>query len=193
MRGRARALAGAFLVLAFAGTAAGSQALDGRVVSIEDGDTVTILDAGNVQHRVRLAGIDAPERGQQGAQRSRESLAALVYEQPVRVASHKRDPYGRIVGTLWVAPPGAPCRGRPECPATLDAGLAQLQAGRAWWFRRYAAEQRVEERASYEAAERDARARRIGLWRSGTAVPPWEWRRETGRRQPAAPAERITR
>lgn len=155
------------------------QSLEGRVVSVEDGDTVTVLDAGRVQHRVRVAGIDAPERGQPGGVRSKESLAAMVFDQPVRVQWHKRDPYGRLVGTLWVAPQEADCRGRPECPTTLDAGLAQLRLGRAWWFRRYAAEQPPDERERYESAEAQARQMKLGLWRDGSAVAPWEWRQRT--------------
>jgi len=157
--------------------------LEGRVVSVEDGDTVTVLDASRVQHRIRLAGIDAPERGQPGAVRSKTSLAAVVFEQPVRVEWSKRDTYGRVVGTVWVAPPDAECRGRPECTASFDAGLAQLEQGRAWWFRRYAAEQPPAQRARYEAAETLAREKRLGLWRDGSAVPPWEWRQRQRARQ----------
>ena len=59
---------------------------------------------------------------------------------------------------------------------TLDVGLAQITTGRAWWFRKYADEQSPEDRARYEFAEQEARAKRVGLWRDGTAVPPWEWR-----------------
>ena len=168
------ALPGGFL--AASAHALEPHSLEGRVVSVEDGDTVTVLDAGKVQHRVRLAGIDAPERGQPGGVRSKDSLAEMVFEQPVRVQWHKRDPYGRLVGTLWVAPQEAQCRGRPECPTTLDAGLAQLRLGRAWWFRRYAAEQPPDERERYESEEAQARQAKLGLWRDGGAVAPWEWR-----------------
>ena len=59
---------------------------------------------------------------------------------------------------------------------TRDAGLAQVMMGRAWWFRKYADEQSPEDRARYEFAEQEARAKKGGLWRDGTAVPPWEWR-----------------
>jgi len=165
--------------LAATAHAAEPKSLEGRVVGIADGDTVTVLDASKAQHRMRLAGIDAPERGQPGGLRSKESLAAIVFDQPVRVQWHKRDPYGRLVGTLWVAPQEAECRGRPECPTTLDAGLAQLTLGRAWWFRRYADEQPPDERERYESAEAHARERKLGLWRDGVAVPPWEWRERT--------------
>jgi len=59
---------------------------------------------------------------------------------------------------------------------TRDAGLAQVMMGRAWWFRKYADEQSPEDPACYEFAEQEARAKKAGLWRDGTAVPPWEWR-----------------
>ena len=149
--------------------------LSGRVVAIADGDTITVLDARKTQHRIRLAGIDAPERGQPGGQRSKESLSALVYDQPVRVESNKRDRFDRIVGKVRVAFPDSPCRGKPDCPMTLDAGLAQITMGCAWWLRKYADEQSPEDRARYEFAEQEARAKKAGLWRDGTAVPPWEW------------------
>ena len=158
---------------------AGAQAhsvLTGRLIGIADGDTITVLDASKTQHRIRIAGIDAPERGQAGGQRSKESLSALVYDQPVRVESNKQDRFDRIVGKVWVASPDSPCRGKPDCPTTLDAGLAQITMGRARWFRKYADEQSPEDRGRYELAEREALSRRVGLWRDGTAVPPWEWR-----------------
>jgi len=167
-------LAAIFLVVAT--TAAAQASLTGRVVGVADGDTITVLDAGKTQHRIRIAGIDAPERGQPGGQRSKESLSALVYDQPVRVESSKRDRYDRIVGEVWVASPDSPCRGKPNCPMTLDAGLAQITMGRAWWFRKYADEQSPEDRDRYEFAEEEARAKKAGLWRDGAAVAPWEWR-----------------
>jgi len=152
------------------------QRIEGRVVGITDGDTITVLDADKRQHKIRLAAIDAPERGQPGGQRSKESLSALVYDQPVRVESNKRDRFDRVVGRVWVAEPVSPCRGKPDCPMTLDAGLAQITIGRAWWFQKYAGEQSPEDRGRYEFAEQEARAKKAGLWRDGTAVPPWEWR-----------------
>ena len=164
-------------VTAGAALAAGGGVVEGRVVAIADGDTITVLDAGKAQHRVRLAGIDAPERGQPGGQRSKESLSALVFDQPVRVESSKRDRFGRVVGKVWAASPDSPCRGKPDCPMTLDAGLAQITMGRAWWFRKYADEQSPEDRARYEFAEQEAHAKKAGLWRDGTAAPPWEWRK----------------
>ena len=72
--------------------------LTGRVVGVADGDTVTILDADHQQHRVRLQGIDAPEKAQPFGQRSKENLSRLVAGKDVRVDWAKRDKYKRIVG-----------------------------------------------------------------------------------------------
>jgi endonuclease YncB( thermonuclease family) len=69
------------------------------------------------------------------------------------------------------------CRGKPDFPKTLEAGLAQITAGLAWWFRRYAKEQGAEDRGRCEHAELEAKIRRAGLWSEKAPTPPWEWRR----------------
>ncbi len=145
--------------------------LTGKVVGVADGDTITVLDADKTQHKIRLAGIDAPERGQPGGFRAKESLSQLLYEREVRVEGSKADRYGRLVAKVMVEP--ADC---PGCGMTLDSGLAQITMGRAWWFRRYASEQSPQDRGRYESAEQEARARKIGLWRDTNPVPPWKWR-----------------
>jgi endonuclease YncB( thermonuclease family) len=146
--------------------------LIGTVVGVTDGDTITVLDASKAQHKIRFAGIDAPEKGQPGGFRSKESLSQLVYDHPVRVEGTKTDRYDRLVAKIWVAPPDC-----PTCGMTLDAGLAQITMGRAWWFRRYANEQSPEDRKRYELAEQEAKAKKVGLWRDPDPLPPWEWRR----------------
>jgi len=153
-------------------SAAHADTLTGRVVGIADGDTITVLDADRQQHKIRLGGIDAPEKAQPFGQRSKENLSRMVFGKDVRVEGDKRDRYGRIVGKVWVQP--ADC---PTCPMTLDAGQAQLAAGLAWWYRKYAKEQTPEDRARCEFEEQEARARRVGLWREPDPVPPWEWRK----------------
>lgn len=150
--------------------------LYGRVVRIVDGDTVSVLENDSVQHKVRVAGIDAPERAQSFGRRSRQNLAALVFGKDVRVEWTKRDRYERIIGKLWVSPPDSGCDGA-GCPRTLDAGLAQIRDGLAWWYRHYAAEQSPSDRDEYERAEETAKKARLGLWADADAVPPWEFRR----------------
>jgi endonuclease YncB( thermonuclease family) len=156
--------------------AAAAQVLEGRVVGVADGDTLTLLDDAKAQHRIRLAGIDAPETGQPFGQRARENLARLAHGATVRADCTKRDRFGRLVCTVWVRPPGC-----ADCGQTLDTGLAQLTQGLAWHFRRYAHEQAPEERERYAFAEAEARARRAGLWRDAAPKPPWEWREERRR------------
>ena len=152
--------------------AAHAETLSGRVVGVTDGDTITVLDADRQQHKIRLQGIDAPEKAQPFGQRSKENLSRLVFNKEVRVDWTKRDRYQRIVGKVWVQP--ADCR---TCPMTLDAGQAQLAAGMAWWYRKYAMEQSPEDRGRYEFEEQEAKVRRVGLWGDADPVPPWEWRR----------------
>ena len=166
----------ALACLLLAAPASATDLLEGRVVRIADGDTLTVLDADQVQHRVRLAGIDAPERAQPFGERSKQSLARLVAGKPVEIRWHKKDRYGRVVGQVWVVPPDARCQGA-GCPKTLDAGLAQVTVGLAWHYKQYAGEQSEEDRERYSFAEVEARARRAGLWREGDPVAPWEWRR----------------
>lgn len=156
---------------------ASADVLVGRVVAIADGDTLTVLDGENTEFRVRVGGIDAPERNQPFGQRARQYLAAITFGKEVEVRWTKRDRWRRIVGLVWVEAPDAPCRGKPACPKSLDAGLAQVQIGLAWWYRKYAAEQSAADQDHYEQAESQAKAKRAGLWAEKDPIPPWEWRR----------------
>ena len=91
------------LLLAVSVTASAAE-LFGTVVAVADGDTVTLLDASNLQHKVRLSGIDAPERRQAYGERARQNLAANVHHKTVLVVWKKEDRYGRIVGRVLLAP-----------------------------------------------------------------------------------------
>ncbi|MGC8732742.1 MAG: thermonuclease family protein [Halothiobacillaceae bacterium] len=149
--------------------------LTGKVVSVSDGDTITVLDSDNHQHKIRIAGIDAPEKKQPFGQRSKENLSQLVFGKEVDVQWSKHDRYRRIVGKVIVAEPG--CHS-PGCDKLLDAGMSQITTGLAWWYRKYAKEQSLEDARAYEAAEQQAQERRIGLWRDDNPTPPWDWRRK---------------
>jgi endonuclease YncB( thermonuclease family) len=154
------------LVLAGAlgATAVHGRDFDGRVVGIQDGDTVTVLDSARLQHRVRIAGIDAPEKAQAFGTTAKENLARLAFGKQAEVRCNKRDRYGREVCSVYVG--------------ALDVGLEQVRGGYAWWFREYAREQSPEDRKSYAAAESEARAARRGLWRDAGPIAPWDWRRQ---------------
>ena len=146
--------------------------IQGRVVAVTDGDTIKILDANNTSHKIRLAGIDAPERSQPYGSASRKKLESMVAGKRVIVYSIKYDRYGRILGNVWVQP--GDC---PRCGKTLHVNHAQVLAGMAWWYRYYADEQSEEDRGRFESAEREAIARKWGLWADPKPVPPWVWRR----------------
>ena len=90
-------IAAGLLLAALACTAA---TIEGRVVA--DGDTITVLDDNKVQHKIRLAGIDAPEKKQPFGQRSKQSLSDLVFDKAVTVETNKRDKYRREVGKVLV-------------------------------------------------------------------------------------------
>jgi len=139
---------------------------------VADGDTITVLSAGRKSERIRLAGIDAPESKQAFGGVAKRNLSALVFGAEVSVEYAKRDRYGRIVGRVLRD-------GR-------DAGLAQIEAGLAWHYARYAPEQARAERDTYAGAERAARAARRGLWSDAAPLAPWDWRAQRRARTPLA-------
>jgi endonuclease YncB( thermonuclease family) len=146
----------------------GHKSFVGRVRSIGDGDSIVVEDAEGYRARVRLFGIDAPERsgpsryGQPYAQKARRNLSALVYRKSVRVQWHAYDSYGRMIGQVWLD--------------DVDVGLRQICDGYAWLFRQYADELSAGDRRAYAQCEQAAREERRGLWRDSRPVPPWEWR-----------------
>jgi endonuclease YncB( thermonuclease family) len=148
------------LILATRATHFATSVLEGTVVKVADGDMITVLDSNRQQHRARIAGIDAPEKGQPFGNASRKSLSATVSGKEERVEFQKYDRYGRIVGKVWVAP--LDC---PPCGKTVDVGLAQPTMGMAWWYRYYTHEQSSQDQTRYEFAEKDARAKKAGCGR----------------------------
>jgi endonuclease YncB( thermonuclease family) len=160
------------LLLILAPAIAVAEELQGKVVAVADGDTITVLDATNTQQRIRLQGIDAPERAQAFGTVSREHLADLVFGKRVTVQYGKRDKYGRIVGKVMV-------EGQDVC-------LEQVKAGLAWHYKEYQNEQSPEDRQLYAEAEQEARRARKGLWQDILPQSPWEYR-HAGRGD-AAPA-----
>jgi endonuclease YncB( thermonuclease family) len=137
--------------------------IQGRVVSIADGDTVTVLDASNTQWKIRLMGIDAPEKNMPFGQKSKQNLSDLVFNKQVLVEYSKHDRYGRTVGKILIN--------------GVDANLEQVKAGMSWHYKQYQKEQSPEDRVSYAEAEEQARAGRKGLWIDGEPTPPWDWRK----------------
>lgn len=141
-----------------------AEPIRGRVVGVLDGDTIDVLDAARVSHRIRLAGIDAPEKSQAYGHRSKQSLSDLIFGKEVSVEVHKRDRYEREIGRVMLD--------------GEDVNLEQIRRGMAWFYRQYERELSPEDQAAYDAAEVMARSKKVGLWADQAPLSPWMFRRK---------------
>lgn len=138
--------------------------MQGKVVNVADGDTITVLDAQNTKHKIRLQGLDAPERAQPFGQKSMQSLHHLVHSKQVTIDFDKKDKYGRTVGKVLL-------NGTDIC-------LEQIKAGMAWHYKQYQSEQSKEDRKIYADAEVAAQTQGVGLWKDKNPTSPWEYRKQ---------------
>lgn len=132
--------------------------ISGRVVAVSDGDTLTVLDASHQQHKIRLAGIDAPEKAQPFGQVGKQKLAEFCYMKQASIEIMDTDRYGRIVGDVT-------CDG-------LNANEEMVRGGYAWVYRQYS--------KGFEhliPIEEQAKLAQLGLWKDDQPTPPWAWRR----------------
>lgn len=173
MRIRIFFLVSVFLLLPF--SEANAEELFGRVVSVSDGDTIGVLTANREQVRIRISGIDAPEKSQPFGQVSKQRTSDLCFGADVKVTWHKKDRYGRTIGKVEV-------RGS-------DIGLTLVRDGLAWHYKQYESEQTPIDRIAYSTAERQARSSARGLWRDAAPIPPWEFRKEKRSGRKTAPSQ----
>lgn len=161
-RGAATFFALAFLLGVLGAAPASSQpaaypfTVEGKVVSVTDGDTIKILEGGK-ELKIRLNGIDAPEMSQAYGRKSKDFLSALVAGKTVKVIVRDTDRYGRSVGDVMVG--------------DKSANAELVAAGLAWHYVEYSKDEKL------AALEKEARARKLGLWADPDPVPPWEFRR----------------
>lgn len=130
--------------------------LDGQVVAVADGDTLTLL-VDRTQVKIRLAEIDAPERKQPFGNRSRQSLHELCHGKHAQVQDNGKDRYKRTIGQVT-------CAG-------IDANAEQVRRGMAWVYDKYSWPG-----SPLYVLQRQARNAKAGLWADAKPVPPWEWR-----------------
>jgi len=149
-----RAALGLTLLLAASPTAAD---VLGKVVSVHDGDTLTVL-VDHRQVRVRLIDIDAPELRQPFGTRSRQSLSNLCFGKVASLNVRGQDRFNRTLA-------------RVSCGGS-DVNAEQVRRGYAWTFLRYARPD-----SPLFALEKEARASHRGLWQDPAPIAPWEWRR----------------
>lgn len=143
--------------------------LTGKVVGISDGDTITVLDATKTEHKVRLMGIDAPEKSQDFGSQSKRALSNYIYQQEVAVEYKKLDKYKRKVGKVIF-------EGKDIC-------LSMIELGMAWHYKDYEKEQSKTDRDLYSQAELKARNEKRGLWQTGNAVAPSIFRQKQSNRK----------
>lgn len=136
--------------------ASGEDAFEGKVVGVADGDTLVVL-RGTAQVRVRLHGIDSPERGQAFGAAVKRYASTLAFGKTVTVRGHGKDRYGRLLGEV-VLPDGR----------SLNREL--VAAGMAWHYARYSDDETLAK------AEREARTARVGIWSEADPVAPWSFR-----------------
>ncbi len=138
----------------------------GKVVGITDGDTITVLTADANRIKVRLRGIDAPEKNQPFGASATQLLASLLSEKSVRLVTHGEDRDRRTIGDVFV-------RLGNSAPRNSEAhvNVMMVQNGLAWHYVQYAPNDN-----QLAAAQQQANTRKLGLWADSNAIPPWSWR-----------------
>ena len=144
------------LIVVVVSVCAAAETYRGTVVGVSDGDTITLL-VDSRQIKVRLASIDAPERGQPFGTRARERLAKLTFQREATVIEVSWDRYGRLVGQVRVD--------------GLDVNAQLVREGYVWVYRKYSDDPQL------LRLESQARDEGRGIWSLDEHIPPWEWRR----------------
>ena len=135
------------------------QTIAGTVISVADGDTITILDSNKEKHKIRLYGIDCPEGDQPFADAAKKHTTSLVAQKMITVEVFDDDRYGRTVGVVTAD--------------RVNVNLQLIHAGYAWVYRNYCKEKFCR---TWLKIENQARQVSAGLWADEKPVPPWEWR-----------------
>jgi micrococcal nuclease len=136
-----------------------SQDFSGKVVGVLDGDTIEVLHNKKPQ-RVRLYGIDCPEKGQAFGNRAKQATSELVFGRRVTIETHGHDKYTRTIGDVLLSD-------------GTRVNRELVAEGWCWWYRKYAPEDVI--LAALEAA---AQVAQKGLWVDPNPIPPWEFRRQ---------------
>ena len=134
-----------------------TETLTGKVLYISDGDTLKILTGSSKKMRIRLAGIDTPEKGQPYGKEAKQALSVLTLQKQVTIDVQTIDRYGRMVGLVYVQ--------------GLNVNSELVRQGMAWVYRRYTNDEKL------YALEAKAKKEKRGLWSSNNFIEPWLWRR----------------
>jgi endonuclease YncB( thermonuclease family) len=132
-------------------------ALGQTVTAVSDGDTIEVLHNQRPE-RIRLSGIDCPEKGQAYGHKAKEATSSLVFGKEVTLQTHGKDKYGRTIAEVLLQD-------------GTNVNHTLVKDGWCWWYRKYAPGD-----AELEKLEMEARKAKKGLWADQEPVPPWEWR-----------------
>ena len=132
--------------------------IQGKVVSVADGDTITVLQDSK-QYKIRLYGVDSPEKKQDFGQKAKQFASDMVFKQYVKVVAYDIDRYGRTVGMVYM---GQKC---------LNEEL--IRNGFAWVYKKYCSESFCKQ---WSQLEQEARGNKLGLWIYDNPIPPWDFR-----------------
>jgi len=131
--------------------------LSGIVIKISDGDTITILDNLNKTYRIRLYGIDCPEKGQDYFQVAKDYLGDLCFQKTVYIQIMHTDQYKRPVAKVYVD--------------SLELNYLLLKEGLAWQYTAY------DKSRHYQKAQEEAKIKKKNIWSLRNPIAPWEFRK----------------
>lgn len=130
----------------------------GKCIGVSDGDTIKVLHNG-LPVKVRLYGIDCPEKGQDYGNRAKQFTSNLVFGKQVTIREIENDRYGRSVCWVWTD--------------DVNVNKELLRSGLAWWYKKYAPY-----RFDLFRLELIARQNKSGIWSQPHPVEPWVFRKE---------------
>ena len=133
-----------------------SDSVQFKLKRISDGDTVVTTE----DTRIRLWGIDTPERDQSYGSDATEALTEMLNNQQLYLETKDVDRYGRTVGVIYTG-------------VGVEVNLEMVCDGNAWWYERYA-----KRATDYEQCQEDAQKNKRGLWAEEDPIAPWDWRRQ---------------
>ena len=146
--------------------------ITGKVVSVADGDTITVLDSTKKQHKIRFQHIDTPEKKQAFGQKAKQYLSKMVFGKTVKVSIKEKDRYGRSIGTVYLG--------------KKNINLEMVKAGFAWHYKAYSKDK------TFADAETKAIKAKIGLWADKNPIAPWEYRRSSSKKKTTTKTEKAT-
>jgi micrococcal nuclease len=146
------------LVLQTASPALAVSEYQGEVVRVLDGDTIEVLHNHHPE-RIRLSGIDCPEKGQAYGKHAKQAASRLVFGKEVTLQTYGKDKYGRTLADVLLLD-------------GTNVNHTLVEGGWCWWYRKYAPGD-----TELERLEKEARDAKKGLWADPQPVPPWEWRK----------------